>query len=151
MVGGALGLLAGQLGVERERIDVILPMTDVTTHAVARDQKVLGQHTALAVPFGMARVELADLIAPKVIRVESLKADAPPTQCVLAQMTSTGLQAVSIAQMQAFVTGAFSVARQGPESSSAARRIARIRSLVSMMLGPTGIRPSVIRATPGCR
>ena len=36
--------------VERERIDVILPVTDVTTHAVARNQSALAPRTALAVP-----------------------------------------------------------------------------------------------------
>jgi predicted ATP-grasp superfamily ATP-dependent carboligase/protein-tyrosine-phosphatase len=36
--------------VEREHIDVILPVTDVTTHAVARNQETLARRTALAVP-----------------------------------------------------------------------------------------------------
>jgi len=36
--------------VERERIDVIVPVTDVTTHAVARNQAALGRHSAVAAP-----------------------------------------------------------------------------------------------------
>jgi predicted ATP-grasp superfamily ATP-dependent carboligase len=36
--------------VERERIDVLLPVTDVTTHAVCAQQAFLGRHCGLAVP-----------------------------------------------------------------------------------------------------
>ena len=34
----------------RERVDVMIPVTDVTTHAVTRRQDVLRRHSALAVP-----------------------------------------------------------------------------------------------------
>lgn len=36
--------------VERERVDVLLPVTDVTTHAVCANQSELARHTSLAVP-----------------------------------------------------------------------------------------------------
>jgi predicted ATP-grasp superfamily ATP-dependent carboligase len=36
--------------VRRERPDVVIPVTDVTTHAVCRNQDVLGRFTSLAVP-----------------------------------------------------------------------------------------------------
>jgi predicted ATP-grasp superfamily ATP-dependent carboligase len=36
--------------VVRERIDVLMPVTDVTTYAIARNQDALRAHTALAVP-----------------------------------------------------------------------------------------------------
>ena len=36
--------------VERERIDVLMPVTDVTTHLVARNAGVLNRHSATAVP-----------------------------------------------------------------------------------------------------
>jgi predicted ATP-grasp superfamily ATP-dependent carboligase len=36
--------------VERERVDLVVPVTDVTTHLVARHQDVLRRHAAVAVP-----------------------------------------------------------------------------------------------------
>src|SRR4051794_17613943 len=36
--------------VVRERFDVVVPVTDVTTHAVAKNQAALRPHAALAVP-----------------------------------------------------------------------------------------------------
>ena len=36
--------------VQRERIDVVIPVTDVTTHAVCRSQDELRLHTSVAVP-----------------------------------------------------------------------------------------------------
>jgi len=36
--------------VQRERVDVVVPVTDVTTHLVARNWPLLGRHTATAAP-----------------------------------------------------------------------------------------------------
>lgn len=36
--------------VEREKVDVVVPVTDVTTHAVSRDQDELTRHTSVAAP-----------------------------------------------------------------------------------------------------
>jgi predicted ATP-grasp superfamily ATP-dependent carboligase len=36
--------------VERERIDVVMPVTDVTTHSVSRTRDALGRHAAIACP-----------------------------------------------------------------------------------------------------
>jgi predicted ATP-grasp superfamily ATP-dependent carboligase len=36
--------------VERERVDVVVPVTDVTTHLVARNWPALGRHSATAAP-----------------------------------------------------------------------------------------------------
>jgi predicted ATP-grasp superfamily ATP-dependent carboligase len=36
--------------VERERVDVVVPVTDVTTSAIGRTQQALGVHTAIAAP-----------------------------------------------------------------------------------------------------
>jgi predicted ATP-grasp superfamily ATP-dependent carboligase len=36
--------------VERERVDVVLPVTDVTAHAVCRNQDALARHTSIAAP-----------------------------------------------------------------------------------------------------
>lgn len=36
--------------VVRERLDILIPATDVTTHAIAKNQDTLRAHTALAVP-----------------------------------------------------------------------------------------------------
>jgi len=47
--------------VVRERVDVVLPVTDVTTHAIARHQDTLRRHSALATP----PFEAFDLVADK--------------------------------------------------------------------------------------
>src|SRR5262249_25657265 len=36
--------------VVRERVDVVIPVSDVTTHAIAKNQDALRAHAALAVP-----------------------------------------------------------------------------------------------------
>jgi predicted ATP-grasp superfamily ATP-dependent carboligase len=35
---------------QREKVDVVIPVTDVTTYAVSRDRDVLGDHTSVAAP-----------------------------------------------------------------------------------------------------
>jgi predicted ATP-grasp superfamily ATP-dependent carboligase len=47
--------------VERERVDVVVPVTDVTTHLVARNWHVLSRHSATASP----PFEAFDLVANK--------------------------------------------------------------------------------------
>jgi predicted ATP-grasp superfamily ATP-dependent carboligase len=47
--------------VERERVDVVVPVTDVTTSGVCEIQDTLGRHTAMAVP----RLDAFDLVTDK--------------------------------------------------------------------------------------
>src|SRR5882672_9929853 len=36
--------------VQRERVDIVVPVSDVTTHAIARNREALQRHSAVAVP-----------------------------------------------------------------------------------------------------
>jgi predicted ATP-grasp superfamily ATP-dependent carboligase len=47
--------------VQREGIDVVMPVTDVTTHSVSRTQAALGRHAAIACP----SFEAFDLVSDK--------------------------------------------------------------------------------------
>ena len=47
--------------VARERVDVVIPVTDVTTHSIALNQDTLGRHSALATP----PFDAFDLVADK--------------------------------------------------------------------------------------
>jgi predicted ATP-grasp superfamily ATP-dependent carboligase len=61
--------------VERERIDVVIPVTDVTTDATARNQHALERHTSAAVP----PFEAFDLVTNKWTLIQRAARCAIPT------------------------------------------------------------------------
>lgn len=67
--------------VERERIDVVVPVTDVTTHSIARNQDAIGRHSAVAVP----PFEAFELVSNKwtlLQRAVQCGIPIPRTQCI---------------------------------------------------------------------
>lgn len=61
--------------VARERIDVVMPVTDVTTHLVARNWTALGRHTASALP----AFDAFDFVADKMRLLQRAAACGIPT------------------------------------------------------------------------
>ena len=77
--------------VTREKIDVVLPVTDITTHAVCASQEALRPWTALAVP----SLEAFDLVSNKWTLVERASLCGVPVPRTVYLQDATGLRAIA--------------------------------------------------------